>query len=249
MAQKKRKHGKVEARRSTPRFRFRLRVPILLTFLAFAGCFTLYMITAVSQPDYWEREIADTIDDGNAGAGDGRSAAGVVNPVPSSERDDESRMAKSAFIGDVAALTSYYETTPTLVFADSVAEMSESRRRSIARSLKGAAPEAVYFFYDCPDDAQQGLENVTDMVETVQEQIGAGPIYILASVPPREQADAQRVDTWNAALFALADGNGLHYVDTNTMLKANNGTLSATYQDEETLCHAIGDLILTHVAE
>lgn len=249
MAQKKRKHGKVEARKSTPRFRFRLRVPVLLTLLSFAGCFALYMITAVSQPDYWEREIAATIDE-DGGAGDaGHAATGVVNPVPSSERDDESRMTKSAFVGDVTKLTSYYETTPSLVYADNVAEMSESRMRSIARSLKGADPKAVYFFYDCPEDLEQGMEDVTAIVENVQEQVGAARIYLLASIPPQTVEETQRVDTWNAALFKLADDNGLHYVDTNTMLKANNGTLSATYQDEETLCHAIGDLILTHVAD
>ena len=63
------------------------------------------------------------------------------------------------------------------------------------------------------------------------------------------QSTNQRTDTWNAAIFALADEKGLHYVDVSTTLKANDGTLSETYQDEQVLYQTVCDLILTHVAD
>ena len=47
----------------------------------------------------------------------------------------------------------------------------------------------------------------------------------------------------------MADEKGLYYVDINTTLKANSGTLSATYEDEATLYKTIGDQILTHIAQ
>ena len=59
----------------------------------------------------------------------------------------------------------------------------------------------------------------------------------------------RKTDTWNAALFSLADENGLHYVDISTMLKANDGTLSASYTDTEVFYQTVYDQILTHVAD
>ena len=121
MAQKKKKHGKVEYRKSRPLLRFRLAVPIVIIIATFVFFFVMYMVSAVTRKDYWEQEILSTMrrsdEDKNA-----RKAVKVTNPVPSSARADASRMGECAFVGDVSVLGNYYELTSGLVFTDAVTD-------------------------------------------------------------------------------------------------------------------------------
>lgn len=249
MAQKKRKHGKVEARKTRPLLRFNGWVIVAITFLSFALCFGMYMGSALSQEDYWEREIVAGLEKENAEKGKGRSGVNVTNPVPSSERADEKRMEECAFVGDFAVFTNYYKTTSGKVFTDAVVGMSESRMRSIGRSLRGVSPKAVYLWYQCPSDLEKGAASIGALVDNLIDQMPSTPIYILTATPSTAAEENQRIDTWNAALFAMADEKGLHYVDISTTLKANSGMLSPSYEDEAALYKTVGDQILTHVAD
>lgn len=250
MAQKKRKHGRVEARKTKPLLRFKPGVLLIVMALTFALCFGIFMISAASQEDYWEKEIVADMEREKEENSDSKHYAGTkVNPVPSSERADDSWTEQCAFIGDVAVFSTYYQTTSGKVFTDALLDMSESRMRSIGRSLRGTELPAVYIWYQCPEDLEKGAAAMDDLTDNLAEQMPDIPIYVLTAVPLSDPAENQRVDTWNAALFAMADEKGLYYVDISTTLKANSGTLSPTYEDEETRYKTIGDQILTHVAE
>ncbi|MBR3630826.1 MAG: hypothetical protein IKN55_10230 [Oscillospiraceae bacterium] len=250
MASNKRRHGKVEAKSASPVLRFNGWVIIIITLLCFLACFVLYMSSALSQEDYWEKEIVAGLEEKDGdGNGKGRTARKVTNPVPSSERADDSRIEKCAFIGDFSIFTNYYKTTSGFVYTDAIVGMAESRMRSIGRSLRGASPKAVYIWYQCPSDLEKGAAAMGDLVNNLIDQMATTPIYILTATPSTDPEENQRIDTWNAALFAMADEKGLYYVDVSTTLKANSGTLSATYEDEATMYKTIGDLILTHVAD
>ena len=249
MASKKGKHGKVEARKAAPVLRFNGWMLVIISLLCFLVCFVLYMSSALSQEDYWEREIVAGLEQKN-GSGEGnRTGRKVSNPVPSSEKADENRMEKCAFVGDFAVFTTYYKTTSGFVYNDAIVGMSESRMRSIGRSLRGASPKAVYIWYQCPSDLEKGAAAMGDLVNNLIDQMATTPIYILTATPSTDPEENQRIDTWNAAMFAMADEKGLYYVDISTTLKANSGTLSPTYEDEATMYKTIGDLILTHVAD
>lgn len=249
MAQKKRKHGKVEARKARPLLRFKPGVLLIIILLTFAFCFLMYMVSAVKQKDYWEKEIIASMQAENGNNGNKKKPVKVTNPVPSSERADESRMSSCAFIGDVSEFTNYYKTTSGLVFTDAVTGMSESRMRSIGRSLRGVSPTAVYVWYQCPSDLEKGAAAYGELVNTLRDQMASVPIYVLTATPATDTAENQRIDTWNAALFAMADEKGLHYVDVSTTLKANDGLLAPVYDEDEILYRTVGDLILTHVAD
>lgn len=250
MAQKKRKHGRVEARKTKPLLRFKPGVLLIIMVLTFALCFTVFMISAVSRDDYWETEIVASMEREQEEHADANRHTGtkVTNPVPSSERVDDSWTEQCAFIGDVAVFTTYYQTTSGKVFTDALLDMSESRMRSIGRSLRSTELPAVYIWYQCPDDLEKSAAAIDDLTNNLAEQMPDVPIYILTAVPASDPEENQRADTWNAALFAMADEKGLYYVDINTTLKANSGTLSPAYEDEGTLYKTIGDLVLTHVA-
>lgn len=251
MAQKKKKHGKVEARQVKPFIRFKPGVLVLLVLIAFGGCFALYMTSALKQEDYWEKEIVGSMEQavGTAQNDTPSSAAAVTNPVPVSERAEDSYLAQCGFVGDVTSLTTRYETTSGMIFTDSITGMSESRMRSIARSLASSSPSAVYLWYACPEDMESGAQAVSDLADALQDGLDGIPVYILTAVPSVDATESQRADTWNAALFTIADEKGLYYVDVSTTLKANDGTLSSVYQEEDALYEAVAEVILTHIAD
>lgn len=247
MAQKKRKSGKVEAKQLRPTIRFKFGVLLCIIIVTFLFCFVMHMISAVSQPDYWEKEIVPAMATKTEEVVEKKIKMDVVNPVPASERADESRIQNCAFIGDVATFSSYYPIPSNMQFTDAVADMSDSRMRSIGRSLKDV--QAIYLWYQCPDDLQRSAEAYLRLVNNLLEQAEGVPIYVLTAFPTTDSITNERTDKWNAALFALCDEKGLHYVDVSTTLKANDGTLSENYQDEQALYQTVCELILTHVAD
>ena len=251
MAQKKkRKHGKVEVRQQRARIRFKPGMLVVITLLTFTACFGAYLVKASTTPGYWEDVIvADMhLDDGDSHTGKSNKRANVTNPVPSGDRADDSYMGEVAFIGEVAPLSTYYETNAGMVFTDTLLDLAESRMRSIARSLYNSSPKAVYIWYQAPSDLEAGGEAVKALVTSIWEQTPDMPIYILTATPVLEAGNSQKTETWNASLFAMADELGLHYVDVSTTLKANDGTLADAYRDnEENFMKTVGDQILTHV--
>ena len=253
MAQKKkRKHGKVEARQQRARIIFKPGVLVMIVLVTFGVCFGCYLVKASTTDGYWEDVIvADMhLDDGGSHNGKNNRRANVTNPVPSGNRAEDSYMGEIALIGDAAALSNHYETNPGMVFTDALLDLAESRMRSIARSLYSSSPKGVYIWYQPPTDLEAGETALKALVDSIWEQTPDMPIYILTATPATEAENSQRIETWNASLFAMADELGLHYVDISTTLKANDGTLAPAYrEDEANFYKTIGDQILTHVIQ
>lgn len=244
------KARKIEKKKAKPFIQFKLGVMILLMILSFLAVFGLYMFNATSDPDYWEREILSSQQNQSAVNAEKTAAKhkkSVVNPVPTSDRAEDSRLSECALIGDVSDLTAYYDTKSDLVFTDNVAGMSESRMNSISRNVAGC--KAVYLWYDLPEDPDETLTALRNLATAIHEQKSGLPVYILTALPKTDPEASLKTDDWNTALFALADEIGLHYVDISTLLKTNEGLLAPTYQDSEVLYQHIGEAILTHVAD
>lgn len=253
MAQKKKKHGKVEYRKAKPFIRFKLGVLLLLIAVAFVGCFILYMISATSDPDFWDREIMGTTEATDmTSSPDGipveqipDSAAAVVNPVPESERADDVYLSLCAWVGEVSELTNYQQTASEMVFPDAVSGLSDSAIRSLVRDIGKSKPYSVYLWQQTPCD----ILEVRNFLEHFREKQPDVPVYILSSLPVEDAAENRRISGWNAELFALADEMGLHYVDVSTKCKQNDGTLAAAYLDKDTLYAMIVEEILTHTVK
>lgn len=253
MAQKKRKHGKVESRKAKPFIRFKLGVLLLLIAVSFVGCFALYMISATSDPDFWDREIVGSTEATDTTSNsDGipveiipDSAAAVVNPVPESERADDVHLALCAWVGEVSEFTNYHQTASEMVFPDAVSGLSDSARRSLVRDIIKSKPYAVYLWQQTPCE----ITNVRAFLESLREKQPDVPVYILSALPVEDASENRRISGWNAELFALADEMGLHYVDVSTKCKKNDGTLAAEFTDEDVLYAMVGEEILMHIAD
>ncbi len=248
---KRKKHGKVEARKAKPVIRFKLGVLLLLILAAFGGCFALHMVSATAQPDYWEKEIIGSTEatepSDEAETTEAPTApSAAVNPVPASERADDIRLSVCAYAGDFTEFTTYYKTASGMVFTDAVFGMSESEMRNMAEEIAESSPLAVYLWYGCPEDREQGTADMAAFLEALCQQTEA-PLYLMTALPAAEKAENTQIDAWNAALLALADQLDIHYVDVSTKLKANDGTLAEKYTQEEALYHEVGEQLLTHV--
>ncbi len=252
----KRRHGKVEARKIKPVIRFKLGILLLLIALAFGGCFALYMMSALSQEDYWEKEIVGSSQSQQetGGAEDMPVSETVpsaaVNPVPESAAAEESRMTACAFLGDVTEFTAYCETASGMVFTDAVSVLTEDSMNRTAEQLAAKSPQAVYLWYQCPEDPEAGIGTIRQFARILQTRLEGTPVYLLSALPAAEDAEQNRaVNSWNSQLFALADELELHYVDLSTALKGNDGSLSSAYTEPAAKYGKVRELILTHVAE
>lgn len=245
---KKKKHGKIEKKKSAPFIQFKLGVLLLLIVVSFGGTFGIYLLNARATPDYWENEVLSSSHNNEDEADNKitKNRKSVTNPVPLSERAEDTYMGKSAFIGEFSALTGYYDTKTELVFTDSITGMSESRMNSISRNVTEA--EAIYLWYGYPDDSGAALNALKSLVTIIQNQHNK-LIYVLNVMPVSDAEQSRKIDQWNSQLFAFCDAYAVHYLDVNTMLKADDGTLSGEYQDAETLYTAVGEQILTHIAD
>ena len=244
---KKKKHGKIEKKKSGPFLQFKLGVLLLLIVLSFGGTFGIYMLSATSDPDYWQNEIVNNSQEAAEQENKtSKNKKAVTNPVPLSERAEEARMETSAFIGEFSPMTAYYNTKTELVFTDSVTGMSESRMNSISRNVTEA--KAIYIWYGYPDNAEDTLTALTNLTSIIQEQHNI-PLYLLNVMPDIDAEQSHKIDDWNTQLFSFCDAHSIHYVDINTSLKKDDGTLSGEYENNETLYKEIGELILTPVAD
>ncbi len=254
MAQtRKPKQRKVEARKIKPVIRFKLGVLLLLIFIAFAGCFALYMVSALSQEDYWETEIAgssqqETNPDSTQEEPSAEpSTTAAVNPVPESPAADTSYLTSCAFLLDVTEFTTYCETASGMVFTDAISVLTEESMQSTAAQLAGKKPQAVYLWYSCPAEQETALTLLAQYAGILQGTLPGTPIYVLPALP--EASDNRSINDWNTALFALAERMGLYYVDICTDLKGNDGTLAAAYSDPEAKFTTVRELLLTHIAD
>ncbi len=245
---KKRKHGKIEKRKSGPFLQFKLGVLLLLIVLSFGSTFSIYMLSVASDEEYWQNEIVNSSEN-KASEEENKlikNRKSVTNPVPLSDRAQETRMEESAFIGEFSPLTAYYNTKTELVFTDSVTGMSESRMNSVSRNVTEA--KAFYIWYGYPENAEETINALKNLVSILQSQHNK-PIYILNTIPDIDAEQSRKIDEWNSQLFAFCDACSVHYVDINTSLKNDEGTLAGEYENDETLYKEIGELILTHIAD
>ena len=103
-----------------------------------------------------------------------------------------------------------------------------------------------------------GLENsgVSTVLSKIKENCPNTNIYIMALPPVADNNTTvlnSAIDDFNSKLLATANAQGVYYIDTNTILKSNSGSISSDYYDADGLTDKaydkITDYILSHTAE
>lgn len=285
MSKKRTVHRVSDSRKNRPFVKFNFWLMVIIFGLSFAVCFVLYMVAAnlddkffdfessqsqdseISADNSADTDISENISDS---AENDSSINSVVNPVPESERADDSYFDNAWILADSTLLDIKFNTTIKNVIGSSqinAVNINETKLDSVYgnitayQNLQIINPETLYIMLG----SDIGTSSVDDMINSysnfiadIKSSLPDTKIYIM-QIPPvytdSETLTNETVNDYNSRLIKLADSYSVYCIDTNTILKNNTGTLSDEYYSSETntltsqAYSAVYEYILTHTAQ
>lgn len=285
MSKKRTVHRVSDSRKNRPFVKFNFWLMVIIFGLSFAVCFVLYMVAANLDDNFFDFESSQSQDseisaDNSAdtdisenisdSAENDSSINSVVNPVPESERADDSYFDNAWILADSTLLDIKFNTTIKNVIGSSqinAVNINETKLDSVYgnitayQNLQIINPETLYIMLG----SDIGTSSVDDMINSysnfiadIKSSLPDTKIYIM-QIPPvytdSETITNETVNDYNSRLIKLADSYSVYCIDTNTILKNNTGTLSDEYYSSETntltsqAYSAVYEYILTHTAQ
>ncbi len=285
MSKKRTVHRVSDSRKNRPFVKFNFWLMVIIFGLSFAVCFVLYMVAANLDDNFFDFESSQSQDseisaDNSAdtdisenisdSAENDSSINSVVNPVPESERADDSYFDNAWILADATLLDIKFNTTIKNVIGSSqinAVNINETKLDSVYgnitayQNLQIINPKTLYIMLG----SDIGTSSVDDMINSysnfiadIKSSLPDTKIYIM-QIPPvytdSETLTNETVNDYNSRLIKLADSYSVYCIDTNTILKNNTGTLSNEYYSSETntltsqAYSAVYEYILTHTAQ
>lgn len=285
MSKKRTVHRVSDSRKNRPFVKFNFWLMVIIFGLSFAVCFVLYMVAANLDDNFFDFESSQSQDseisaDNSAdtdisenisdSAENDSSINSVVNPVPESERADDSYFDNAWILSDSTLLDIKFNTTIKNVIGSSqinAVNINETKLDSVYgnitayQNLQIINPKTLYIMLG----SDIGTSSVDDMINSysnfiadIKSSLPDTKIYIM-QIPPvytdSETLTNETVNDYNSRLIKLADNYSVYCIDTNTILKNNTGTLSDEYYSSETntltsqAYSAVYEYILTHTAQ
>ena len=285
MSKKRTVHRVSDSRKNRPFVKFNFWLMVIIFGLSFAVCFVLYMVAANLDDNFFDFESSQSQDseisaDNSAdtdisenisdSAENDSSINSVVNPVPESERADDSYFDNAWILSDSTLLDIKFNTTIKNVIGSSqinAVNINETKLDSVYgnitayQNLQIINPKTLYIMLG----SDIGTSSVDDMINSysnfiadIKSSLPDTKIYIM-QIPPvytdSETLTNETVNDYNSRLIKLADSYSVYCIDTNTILKNNTGTLSNEYYSSETntltsqAYSAVYEYILTHTAQ
>lgn len=285
MSKKRTVHRVSDSRKNRPFVKFNFWLMVIIFGLSFAVCFVLYMVAANLDDNFFDFESSQSQDseisaDNSAdtdisenisdSAENDSSINSVVNPVPESERADDSYFDNAWILADATLLDIKFNTTIKNVIGSSqinAVNINETKLDSVYgnitayQNLQIINPKTLYIMLG----SDIGTSSVDDMINSysnfiadIKSSLPDTKIYIM-QIPPvytdSETLTNETVNDYNSRLIKLADNYSVYCIDTNTILKNNTGTLSDEYYSSETntltsqAYSAVYEYILTHTAQ
>lgn len=285
MSKKRTVHRVSDSRKNRPFVKFNFWLMVIIFGLSFAVCFVLYMVAANLDDNFFDFESSQSQDseisaDNSAdtdisenisdSAESDSSINSVVNPVPESERADDSYFDNAWILADATLLDIKFNTTIKNVIGSSqinAVNINETKLDSVYgnitayQNLQIINPKTLYIMLG----SDIGTSSVDDMINSysnfiadIKSSLPDTKIYIM-QIPPvytdSETLTNETVNDYNSRLIKLADNYSVYCIDTNTILKNNTGTLSNEYYSSETntltsqAYSAVYEYILTHTAQ
>lgn len=285
MSKKRTVHRVSDSRKNRPFVKFNFWLMVIIFGLSFAVCFVLYMVAANLDDNFFDFESSQSQDseisaDNSAdtdisenisdSAENDSSINSVVNPVPESERADDSYFDNAWILADATLLDIKFNTTIKNVIGSSqinAVNINETKLDSVYgnitayQNLQIINPKTLYIMLG----SDIGTSSVDDMINSysnfiadIKSSLPDTKIYIM-QIPPvytdSETLTNETVNDYNSRLIKLADSYSVYCIDTNTILKNNTGTLSDEYYSSETntltsqAYSAVYEYILTHTAQ
>ena len=250
------------------------------------ACFVLYMVAANLDDNFFDFESSSEIQNSEVSDDDlseinssGNvpedsetisSGTSVINPVPESERADDSYFDNAWILTDSTLLDIKFNTSIKNVIGNSqinAVNINESKVESVYgtitayQNLQIINPENLYIMLGS-DIGESSVDDMINSYSTFIANIKSGlpdtKIYIM-QLPPvytdSENLTNDIINDYNSRLIQLADSYSVYCIDTNTILKNNTGTLNEQYYSSESdsltaeAYSAVYEYILTHTAQ
>lgn len=248
--------------------KFRVSFIFLFVFASFAVCFVLYMkedfnITPEMLEDASEAFVyIDPVGE--------RST--IINPVPSSERQEESYYDDAVFIGSKAlsGLADYgYIKSENMIISDDITLANFNTvilsdgdaENTAAETVIEKNPGKLYIMVGINDldrlDSTNLFGELESFIGSVKESVPSIKIYLMSVLPVSAEMESRiasnaEIDAYNSQLLRFADRIKVCYIDVNTGFKGNDGRLPAAAAEingirlKKESYGELSDYILTH---
>ena len=281
-----------EQKRKVRRVRYRLSVVFFGTVLIFGLMFYHYMKT-VTLEDVLSQNRTITVFSGNTTQkGQDKTDAenntpsddiadvpvgDVINPVPESEKAEDSYLDSCVFIGDsiTYGLVSYGVVPSSNVLASVALSVSKIDTMQIDTAygnvtvidaLTEMKPENIYIMLGSNGAAYMTPSEIYHCYSTFMNKVRIAcpdaKIYIISTPPVTDGKENSLespisnddIDELNKSLLDYADQNGVHYLDVASVLKNSSGKLPTDSAEKDgmhfmrTTYETFIDYILCHVA-
>ncbi len=195
----------------------------------------------------------------------------ITNPVPQSDAADSDYYSSSCLITDSTLLEIGNFTPFTDIIGNEDLNALNCNSTKIAsnygtvnayETIQIKKPDNVYIMLGSDigtDPVDEMIESYSKLVENLHSARPDMNIYIMQLLPVKaEGTDNSRnelINEYNSKLLKLANSNDVYCIDTNTVLKNQEGVLDPIYIDEETsklngtAYSMISDYILTHTVK
>jgi hypothetical protein len=239
----------VTERKPKKRAKFRISFVVLFFMASFIICFLSYMkndndftFLGGDAPAGLSRESVSETEDTDAGDtdtenADSETAGGVVSE---SEAKDLSYLSNALFIGtgELSSLSGFAWVKPDRVLADNSIKSSNidslvvrwgGTNQTPEEAAVSVKPSALYILLR-PEETLDTV-HLKAFTDAIDENLKNTEIYLISAFPPREDSavTTTETDSFNAALLAFAEENGIKYLDINLSLTDNAGRLKKDY--------------------
>lgn len=276
MSKNRKKHKISDTKKNKPFLKFNFLILILIFALSFTGCFALYMVSANLDKDFFENKkdsetsssfITESEDDSLDLSLNEAAAKNVSNPVPECSPADESYFEKSMFIADSFILGSENTRLKNVIGSTALnasnlntAKLDSANGSNTAEELvKAALPENIYILLSNNiSDISGATGSIDTFITNLMLILPDSDIYIMEAPPVSSQnteVTNEQINSYNSALLNLANKKSVYCIDTNTLLKNNDGSLNEKYYSADTSSlnqdgvNKICDYVLTHIAQ
>lgn len=253
--------------------KFRVSFIFLFIFASFAVCFVLYMKEDFNiTPEMLEEASEAFVYIDPVGE---RST--LINPVPSSERQEESYYEDAVFIGSKAlsGLADYgYIKSENMIISDDITlanfntvmlsdGSTEDGGVTAAETVIGKAPGKLYIMVGINDLDRVGsaslFEELESFIDSVKENVPNVKVYLMTLLPVSAEMEGKiasnaEIDAYNSQLLRFANKIKVCYIDVNTGFKGNDGRLPASAAEvngirlKKEYYGELSEYILTHTA-
>lgn len=225
-------------------------VAFFLCYITLANFTDTFIVTKNKKSHSNNQTVAEEQSESN-------QTSGNVNPVPqSANKQGSSYLSNCTFAGDAilgglensGVSKNHIKCGPSFILTN------------IENSGLTVTDKNLYLMLGYTEIGEQAsdalLSKYSTVLSKIKENCPNTNIYIMALPPVADNNTTvlnSAIDDFNSKLLATANAQGVYYIDTNTILKSNSGSISSDYYDADGLTDKaydkITDYILSHTAE